>query len=1357
MFKTCSLWLMVLLGLTLPKLSWGIPSHSLRHDVVAHEKVNAGSNHLVQTLLSAIYGPSLRVHAFGPSYQITQTASSGSFTAEALDFNAFVRDNVTFNQGDIDGPVAIGNNLVLAGTGQMAQQSVGTWTHNGLPIGLMIDRTVIFSSGSGINLLSQSNLLIGITGPVNIYDTQNNTQVNTQVSGGSYNSNPRILMDHHQPASSIDIPSGTLIDFDDIFSTFRTRSTAVGQLPNDVSLSHANGYALDRQNLPNNAQVYINQLATGDNILNVDATNLNRIQTMVFGNNGRPSASQRLIINVDAPGNFNWNNFNFSGIGSTQAPYILLNFPATTTLNINASQTIEGTVFAPDAYVFKNNSANIEGQVIAESYRQGGGELHYFPYEGDIPAAAQPTLTAPSAPTCASGNVLWQNHIDFTNLSGSYGIPQADVRLKDASDLDYVLPITLPADFAGAVEVTIEEAISWDGYLARSGVNTQAAERWKVAFFLGGVLQGESSYTDDLTDGVTSAEWSGSLGSISLPNGADEVRIIHYEHGTYGSGSVASANSVVPSSICISYAPVQPPVQDLLLTSMCSDDPSVERRWRVRNANAFSVDYTYEVVGTTQTGSLLAPTGDSYFVTQTVGGANTTRITWLDAQGNSQQTVKASGGAICPPPPCTLTDGGQIGSDQTFCVVKGEKVFPDTIHSVSAPGGSATYEWYYSFDPTLPYDQWVQKKDEHGPSYVPNGSKKTFALVRRVRLCPTEPWVYSNVVTITINYTPEVAFAYVNDTCLNGERTMIFTAEKISGATYAWAFPGANDPSGAPVDPSLGDHQVMTSYPGVGGSFQASLTISHGDCDSTLTLDVMVDPCSGCDNVTDGGLIAGTQASCVLPYDPSPVGGNVAVGGTGNLTYTWYHTENPSLPVQMWNEVVGYSGKNYNPDPIDTTTYYLRSAMRDGCLQGKVSNIIGVEVSANVQTLCKSWELYSQPHGFDLTGVTAPGYEDRYRWNALREGGSLTSYGDDRARLQGTLVSLDHANQQWFADLNTQPRMDWMEWQTSGHPMAGNHTVSGIGGDMDHYTWDYYAIDGSNSYLFGLDIFEGDTLVITGGYAQRGMGANGINDVNGIYAEFSFTSTSGLYSGTAVFRNKFTQCIDVCPATPQVAARVMLEGAYQSSTGLMRTTLATNGLLPLSQPFNRAPWNYAGTESVPVLPSDSLVDWVLIQLRDAADSSLMIHQMAAFLKANGDIVDTDGNSLAEAYLPVDDRAYYVVLSTRNHLSIMASAEVNKMGRVYLYNFTTTGSIYTNGSTLNAPATEIGPGIFGMTTGDAANNRAINSLDLQRIALAYFQAGYLDGDLDLNGVINSLDLQRAALRYFQRSHVPNQSN
>lgn len=115
----------------------------------------------------------------------------------------------------------------------------------------------------------------------------------------------------------------------------------------------------------------------------------------------------------------------------------------------------------------------------------------------------------------------------------------------------------------------------------------------------------------------------------------------------------------------------------LQLTSMCSDNPDVSRHWRVRNPNSTDVAYTWEVVGTTQTGSGTATANsDVFFDTQTVAGPNTTKISWMD-NGVEKSTVKASGGAACAP--STLT--GSITINKYFVEADGTTKATDNLPS----------------------------------------------------------------------------------------------------------------------------------------------------------------------------------------------------------------------------------------------------------------------------------------------------------------------------------------------------------------------------------------------------------------------------------------------------------------------------------------------------------------------------------------------------------------------------------------------------------------------------------------------------------------------------------------------------
>lgn len=92
---------------------------------------------------------------------------------------------------------------------------------------------------------------------------------------------------------------------------------------------------------------------------------------------------------------------------------------------------------------------------------------------------------------------------------------------------------------------------------------------------------------------------------------------------------------------------------------------------------------------------------------------------------------------------------------------------------------------------------------------------------------------------------------------------------------------------------------------------------------------------------------------------------------------------------------------------------------------------------------------------------------------------------------------------------------------------------------------------------------------------------------------------------------------------------VFLEGAYTGNE--MSTDLNVQGKIPLNHPFSGSPWNWPGPESVSSIPNDDIVDWVLVDLRDATDPELATFastcgRKAGFLLKNGKVVDLDGVS-----------------------------------------------------------------------------------------------------------------------------------
>ncbi len=198
---------------------------------------------------------------------------------------------------------------------------------------------------------------------------------------------------------------------------------------------------------------------------------------------------------------------------------------------------------------------------------------------------------------------------------------------------------------------------------------------------------------------------------------------------------------------------------------------------------------------------------------------------------------------------------------------------------------------------------------------------------------------------------------------------------------------------------------------------------------------------------------------------------------------------------------------------------------------------------------------------------------------------------------------------------------------------------------------------------------------------------------------------------------------------------VMLEGSFNGVD--MNTGLRDAGVLPLSQPFNEWPWSYSGTESVAAIPAN-VVDWVLVQLRDSddpanADAASIFEEHAAFLLADGSIVDLDGISPLQ-YTTTYNQKLYPVIVQYNHLAVISPSNVtrNAAGK-YAYDFR-------NGAFGGvAGEKEVSPGVWAMIGGDSFADGVINSND---VGDWNWQAGdsegYHYGDMDMNGYVDNKD-------------------
>jgi uncharacterized protein (TIGR02145 family) len=211
----------------------------------------------------------------------------------------------------------------------------------------------------------------------------------------------------------------------------------------------------------------------------------------------------------------------------------------------------------------------------------------------------------------------------------------------------------------------------------------------------------------------------------------------------------------------------------------------------------------------------------------------------------------------------------------------------------------------------------------------------------------------------------------------------------------------------------------------------------------------------------------------------------------------------------------------------------------------------------------------------------------------------------------------------------------------------------------------------------------------------------------------------------------------ISPPINTFSIKTFLEGTFNGVT--MNTDLNDLNQIPLSQPYNIAPWNYAGTEQVIAIPNSEIVDWVLIESRETtgdastATHDKIINKQAAFLKSDGNIVGLDGSSQISFVAPIINNLY-IVIRHRNHLPIMSSAPLTENPDIYSWDFTDQLSkAYLDGQI------DMGGGKFGMIAGDCNASGRINTID-ENYSWSWNagNSGYYGSDVNLDTQVNNID-------------------
>jgi lysophospholipase L1-like esterase len=230
-------------------------------------------------------------------------------------------------------------------------------------------------------------------------------------------------------------------------------------------------------------------------------------------------------------------------------------------------------------------------------------------------------------------------------------------------------------------------------------------------------------------------------------------------------------------------------------------------------------------------------------------------------------------------------------------------------------------------------------------------------------------------------------------------------------------------------------------------------------------------------------------------------------------------------------------------------------------------------------------------------------------------------------------------------------------------------------------------------------------------YTTSGISPNSVNPTGLLYGtQYYWRVKIPSYGWSDIF--SFTT------ETLEVDVTLFLQGPYSTGNDTMTTALNPT-YLPTNQPYNIAPWDYDGAESVSsgfFASNPNIVDWVLVELRTGTepDSATTIDTTrAAFILNDGRIVDLDGSSFLN-FSGILENNYYIAVHHRNHLAVMSNTSYSTSNIVH--DFTTGSAKFHGGS---AGAADLGSGVWGMIAGDANGDGIVNYSDPDNDRFSHF--------------------------------------
>lgn len=209
--------------------------------------------------------------------------------------------------------------------------------------------------------------------------------------------------------------------------------------------------------------------------------------------------------------------------------------------------------------------------------------------------------------------------------------------------------------------------------------------------------------------------------------------------------------------------------------------------------------------------------------------------------------------------------------------------------------------------------------------------------------------------------------------------------------------------------------------------------------------------------------------------------------------------------------------------------------------------------------------------------------------------------------------------------------------------------------------------------------------------------------------------------------------------------KVLLEGPYDAATGKMDDDLRVAGLIPVTEPFTALGFTHAaggGGETIAngllsVTGDNAVVDWVLLELRNAGQPGQIVATESALVTRTGQVISVTG---APVRLPVQNGSYYLAVRHRNHFACMTATPVPLTGNPTVIDFRTTSTTTwgTDARKVNGSASLLWAGNVLRNSNllyVGANNDRDPILSMVGGSVPTSTVpGYLQGDTNLDGLV-----------------------